>query len=138
MIGTTSGSSWSPSPPARPWAISGKTREKRGGGAVQGESAFLKVDSSASGGGIGQVLGREPSPEFAAEVLEQFDELLHQLDDALLREVALLKFEGYTNEEVARKMDCAPARSSGNSCGFAGHGRSSSNREQQPDQRVGR
>ena len=81
--------------------------KKRGEGAVRGESAFLIAGSSVSGHGIGQVLGREPSPEFAAEVMEQFDQLLNQLEEESLREVALLKCEGYTNVEVARKLNCA-------------------------------
>src|SRR5262249_39462009 len=42
----------------------------RGGGRVRGESALL--DPAASGnGGIEQVVGSEPTPEFAAQVAEE-------------------------------------------------------------------
>jgi DNA-directed RNA polymerase specialized sigma24 family protein len=34
--------------------------------------------------------------------------LLEVLPDEALRQVALLKLEGYTNEEIAGQKDCAP------------------------------
>lgn len=74
-------------------------RQKRGGAAVRGESALHA--------GIGQVLGREPTPELAAQMAEQTQHLFDLLDDDPLRLVALLKLEGYTNEEIARSMDCS-------------------------------
>ena len=82
--------------------------QKRGGGAVRGESVFIEKDSSQGHGGIGEVLGREPTPEFAAQVTEQCEHLFECLEDEWLRVVALLKLEGYTNEEIARHLDCAP------------------------------
>src|SRR5262245_40327838 len=44
--------------------------QKRGGGAVLGESALCGGADPADGAGLEQVLGREPTPEFAAEVAE--------------------------------------------------------------------
>ncbi|NUQ66178.1 MAG: hypothetical protein HUU20_27255 [Pirellulales bacterium] len=49
-------------------------------------------------------MGDEPSPDFAAAVNEQFSLLLDSLDDPSL--LAVLKLEGYTNEEIARAIDC--------------------------------
>lgn len=81
-------------------------RQKRGGGKVRGESAFLHPDDSTAQAGINQVGGCEPTPEFAALMAEQFEELLGSLqnEDIGLREVALLKLEGYTNKEIAARI----------------------------------
>jgi RNA polymerase sigma factor (sigma-70 family) len=79
-------------------------RIKRGGGRVRGESAFGKPDEARAG--ITQVAGREPTPEFAALVAEEFDGLLRRLDDAALREVAMFKLEGHSNEEIAAHQGC--------------------------------
>jgi DNA-directed RNA polymerase specialized sigma24 family protein len=51
-----------------------------------------------------QVLGREPTPEFAAQVAEECQRLLALLADRELEEVALAKMEGYTTEEIARRQ----------------------------------
>ena len=83
-------------------------RQKRGGGAVRGESVFARPDGSRRGGGIGDVLGGEPTPEVAALVTEQCGRLLDALADESLRQVALAKPEGYTNDEIAEQMQCAP------------------------------
>ena len=57
---------------------------------------------------LSQVIGPEPTPEFAAQVAEEFQRLLDWLGDAGLRTVAVWKMEGYTNAEIAAKLDCAP------------------------------
>jgi DNA-directed RNA polymerase specialized sigma24 family protein len=53
-----------------------------------------------------QLWGREPTPEFAAQVAEEYQLLLAQLSDPELEAVAVWKMEGYTNEEIAAKLDC--------------------------------
>jgi RNA polymerase sigma factor (sigma-70 family) len=60
---------------------------------------------------LDEVIGQEPSPEFAAEVAEETQRLLDLLDqagDADLRRVALGKMEGYSVEEIASSLGCAP------------------------------
>ena len=85
-----------------------ETRQKRGGGAVQGESAFLDAVSEAvSKPGIEQVVGPEPTPAFAAEVAEQTRRRLEALPDQVLRDVALWKMEGYGVEEIAERLGCS-------------------------------
>ena len=42
----------------------------------------------------------------AAAVSEQCSRLLDLLDDPSLRNIALLKLEGHTNEEIATKLNC--------------------------------
>ena len=77
-------------------------RQKRGGGQVRGESVFLDP-AQPEEQGIHQVVGDTPSPEFAAEVVEQCEALLAGLD-AELRQVAQWKLEGYTNAEIAQRL----------------------------------
>jgi DNA-directed RNA polymerase specialized sigma24 family protein len=75
-----------------------EARKKRGGGAfpvAQDESSILD-----------QVEGREPTPEFAAQVAEECQRLLKRIDDPELRQIAVWKMEGYTNEEVAARLNC--------------------------------
>ena len=81
--------------------------QKCGGGAVRGDSVFIEGESSGQPAGIGEVVGREPTPDFALQVTEQCEHLFECLDDERLHVVALLKLEGYSNEEIARSLDCA-------------------------------
>jgi DNA-directed RNA polymerase specialized sigma24 family protein len=52
------------------------------------------------------VLSSEPSPEFAAEMVDECRRLLELLPDATLRSVALWKMEGYSNAEIAQRLGC--------------------------------
>jgi DNA-directed RNA polymerase specialized sigma24 family protein len=79
-------------------------RQKRGGGAVRGESALVGPDSASGEAGLEQVIGREPTPEFATEVADECCRLLDKLGDTELQSVALWKMEGYTNTEIAAKL----------------------------------
>lgn len=82
----------------------------RGSGNVLGESAFFSADGSSDGiGGMAHVLSSEPSPEFAAQLTEQFDRLFGRLVDADLRTIAMLRMEGYTIPEISQKVGRAPA-----------------------------
>jgi DNA-directed RNA polymerase specialized sigma24 family protein len=81
--------------------------QKRGGGAVSGESALLNADDSTAG--LEQILGREPTPAFAAQVAEECRRLLDLLTDNELRSVAVWKMEGDTTEQIAAKLACAPS-----------------------------
>ena len=79
---------------------------KRGAGNVRGESVFIQRGADNREGGIGRAVGEEPDPEFAYQVAETLRELLARLDTEELRTIAQRKMEGYTNEEIARMMDC--------------------------------
>jgi len=82
-------------------------RQKRGGGAVIDEAALPHpVDSSAQGAALEQFAAPEPTPAFAAQVAEECRRLLECLDNPDLRRVALLKVEGYSNEEIAAQLGC--------------------------------
>jgi len=77
---------------------------KRGGGQVRGESAFMNVDDVNAKGGLDQLAGAAPSPEFADQFSETCHEMLVKLKDPELVQVALYKMEGYTNDEIAEKL----------------------------------
>jgi len=80
-------------------------REKRGGGRVRGDSAFLRLgETSAPGSGMDQLPGAEPTPEFAAAMSESLSQLLGLLDDHL-RQIAVFKLEGWTNKEIAALIE---------------------------------
>jgi DNA-directed RNA polymerase specialized sigma24 family protein len=73
-----------------------------------GESALGAKDNGSQGQAVWeQVLGREPTPEFAAEMADQCRKLLGLLakkEDQKLKSVAVWKMEGYTNAEIAAKL----------------------------------
>jgi DNA-directed RNA polymerase specialized sigma24 family protein len=82
-------------------------RLKRGGDQVLGEAEWLDVaDPAVTEPGLQQVVGREPTPEMAAQVAEECRRLLGRLNDAVLQRLALLKMEGYANQEVATRLGC--------------------------------
>ena len=86
--------------------VRNERREKRGGGQVRHASALASepgVDVFA------EVIGREPTPELAAQVAEECQRLLDDLADADLRAVAVAKMEGNTNAEIALQRTCSIA-----------------------------
>jgi len=84
--------------------------DKRGGGEVRGDSAFAgRPDSVSHARGINQLIGREPTPEFATRVAEEFEQLLALLGDERLSRIAVSKMEGMTIEELADDMEVSPS-----------------------------
>jgi DNA-directed RNA polymerase specialized sigma24 family protein len=77
-------------------------RRKRGGGRVVAASALGGDASEADV--LAEVLGREPTPELAAQAAEECQRLLDGLGDAGLRALAVAKMEGHTNREIARRL----------------------------------
>jgi RNA polymerase sigma factor (sigma-70 family) len=82
-------------------------RQKRGGGAVRGDSIFRSDGESEGCGGIEQVMGREPTPEFAAQVVEEYERLLGRLEDDTLREIAILRLESNSVAEIGQQLGCS-------------------------------
>ena len=66
------------------------------------------INASALAGDEGalfaDMISREPSPEMVAQSAEECRRLLAELGDEQLRQVALWKLEGYTNDEIAPKL----------------------------------
>lgn len=86
--------------------VRGQAREKRGGGKVRGESALRVLTGSQVTGDLDHMAGLEPTPDFAAETAENVQHLLGGLSPEL-RQVALLKLEGYLNAEIAASLECS-------------------------------
>ena len=81
--------------------------KKRGGGNVRGESVWRGAPGQADQDvGIEQVIGQEPTPEFAALVAEETRRLLEALETDEVRAVALYKMEGFTNLQIAAELGC--------------------------------
>jgi RNA polymerase sigma factor (sigma-70 family) len=72
-------------------------KRRRGNGAIDD---IVPIDVEA-------IASAEPTGEFCAVAIESLRELLNQLSDAPLRRVAVMKMEGYTNEEIASQLNCS-------------------------------
>jgi RNA polymerase sigma factor (sigma-70 family) len=77
-----------------------KARQKRGGAVAASEE-----DQDAL---LEQLFSREPSPELAAQMAEEYERLLGVLGDEVLRRVAVWRMEGHSVEEIASKLPCSP------------------------------
>ena len=78
-----------------------QNRLKRGGNFRQVESTG---DSSAGPSILDQIISREPTPEFDAQVAEEYSRWMAALDSDELVQLAEWKLEGFTNEEIAAKL----------------------------------
>ena len=83
-------------------AIEHQTRQKRGGGRVLGESVFMR--EGEIGEGMAQFLSREPTPEAAAEFAEAVQRLLDELEDTMLKTIALRRLEGHSSQEIGAEL----------------------------------
>lgn len=82
-----------------------ESRQKRGGAAVnraEGQGGHFEPPL------LEQLLSREPTPELAACMAEEYRHLLGLLDDNELEAVVIYRMEGYTVEEIAKKLGYAP------------------------------
>jgi DNA-directed RNA polymerase specialized sigma24 family protein len=80
-------------------------RQKRGGDRVISAATLAGPDADGDDF-LARVIGAEPPPEFAALVADEYRRLFGSLADESLRVVALMKLDGYSNEEIARSLDC--------------------------------
>lgn len=77
-------------------------RQKRGGGAVGGDSGFAAFGDA----GINAIGSHQPPPDVLAEVSDSCDQLLDALPDETMKKIVLLKFHGAKNGEVADELKC--------------------------------
>lgn len=79
------------------------TAQKRGPGQVRGDSVFLGNDSIHRAG-LAQFPDNQPPADVTVMLEEEFEQLLEQLYDQQLRQIALMKLEGYSNQEIAEHL----------------------------------
>jgi DNA-directed RNA polymerase specialized sigma24 family protein len=72
--------------------------QKRDGGVAHIQEFESQLD---------EIVGREPTPEFAALVAEELQARLASLKKADLVAIALRKLDGYTNDEIDLQLGCA-------------------------------
>ena len=87
-----------------------RVRQPRNGRVVH-VSALAAGPNGDEGALFAEMISREPSPEMVAQSAEECRRLLAELGDETLRQVALWKLEGYTNEEIAPRMNDGQGRS---------------------------
>lgn len=81
-------------------------RQKRGGGTTTSSMGIYPLQAGDESALV-ELVGDEPTPDFAAQVAEECGRLLDGLGDDTLRQVAVWKMEGYGNEEIADKLGCS-------------------------------
>ena len=75
-------------------------RQKRGGAG--------RADAPAPRTSLEQILADEPTPDLAAQMVEEYQRLLAKLGSTELQQVAIWRMEGHSNEEIAAKLGCVP------------------------------
>lgn len=83
-------------------------RQKRGGGAR--EDVAGRASDGLAPVTLSEIIGREPTPEFAAEMSDLLQQLLQRLNatgDADLARIAISKMDGFSNVEIAEQLQCA-------------------------------
>jgi DNA-directed RNA polymerase specialized sigma24 family protein len=81
-------------------------RQKRAGGRAPARAARGCEESDAQDL-LDRISGDGPSPELEAMMAEMYHSLLEALDEEDLRQIAVRKLEGYTNEEIAVQLGCS-------------------------------
>ncbi len=78
-------------------------RQRRGAG--QGVRSL--DDRGDDGQALLQVIGDQPSPEMVLVMTESFERLMKHLGGGQLQEIAVGKLEGFSNAELAQRLDCS-------------------------------
>lgn len=85
--------------------VRNEQRQKRGGGMVIREADWRgSGDSDAAW--LSEVVGPEPTPDFAVMLAEDLQQRIASLPQPLMRDICLWKMEGFTNDEIAERLDC--------------------------------
>jgi DNA-directed RNA polymerase specialized sigma24 family protein len=81
-------------------------RQKRGGGQIRGESAFLSPTDSRNLG-LNAVPSKDDLPaDLLLLLAEESERLLAVLGDKSLAQIAIWKMEGHTDAEIATRLGC--------------------------------
>jgi DNA-directed RNA polymerase specialized sigma24 family protein len=82
-------------------------RLKRGGGRILCQSELDDEGNEKRGDRLSQVADLDPTPAFAVAMADECQRLLDGLGDETLRQIALGKVDGFTDEEIAEKLNCS-------------------------------
>jgi DNA-directed RNA polymerase specialized sigma24 family protein len=82
--------------------------EKRGDLSVLDQPALAQAGAASANTSLDQFLAADPTPEFISQAAEEYQRLLNSLPNDEIRSVAQWKMEGFTNAEMATKLDCTP------------------------------
>jgi DNA-directed RNA polymerase specialized sigma24 family protein len=83
-----------------------ENRQKRGGGTVSGQVGIYQIGPEDEAALV-HLVAAEPTPDFAAQVAEEYRRRLDLLGDETLQRVAVWRMEGYGNDEIAVKLACS-------------------------------
>jgi DNA-directed RNA polymerase specialized sigma24 family protein len=83
-----------------------QNRQKRGGGKVRGDSVFFAMGTGEELAGFDALVGKDPTPAFLAQAVEACEGLLEALGDEMLRNMAILKMQGFSLDEIAAETGC--------------------------------
>ncbi|MFH1303511.1 MAG: ECF-type sigma factor, partial [Planctomycetota bacterium] len=78
-----------------------ETALKRGGNSTQKSL----TNAGESGYTFEQLVSDDPTPEHLAILQEEYQKLLSILRDDKLREIAVLRLEGYTSQEISKQLE---------------------------------
>ncbi len=78
-------------------------RQKRGG-----DWQRLDAGDAEAGAALDELVSRDPTPQFACQIAEEFRRLLEVLGDETLRSIAVWRLEGYEITEIATRLNCVP------------------------------
>ena len=81
-------------------------RQRRNVNRTIHDSVFARSPNSAAPGVVDTARTREPSPEFAAQFVEVCELFFRSLGDADLSAVAQLRMDGYSDAEIAKRLNC--------------------------------
>jgi len=91
-------------------ALDQRTRQlaaRRGGGMSGRGRAPQGLHWDSSGDSQDQIVDREPTPELAVMLAEEYRARIDSLKDKQLQQIAVWRMEGYTEDEIADRLGCA-------------------------------
>ena len=91
---------------AADWIVH-ERRQKRGGGKVRGNSALTGNQPDSSAEDLDRFFAIAPGPETLNILAEEHERLLNRLGDPRLRQIAELRVQGETVDDIAEKLDIA-------------------------------
>jgi len=74
------------------------------------ESVFGDVNDDSIAPGLAQVMDERNLPESTSAVIDACEEMLTLLTNEMVKRTAIMRLEGYSNEEIAVELECSVAR----------------------------